>query len=77
MSTREGSKIFRLPTYLSTLQLFIAKMDKMQICFQTTKKSISKYREKNAKEITGYKEIQIQDKLVYLKKYVTGNQFFQ
>ena len=59
------------------LQLFIAKMDKMQICFQTTKKSISKYREKNAIEMTGYKEIEIQDELVYGKKYITGNQFFQ
>ena len=49
----------------------------MQICFQTTKKSISKYREKNAIEITGYKEIEIQDELVYVKKYITGNQFFQ
>ena len=49
----------------------------MQICFQTTKKSISKYREKNAIEITGYKEIEILDKLVYLTEYITGNQFFQ
>ena len=49
----------------------------MQICFQTTKKSISKYREKNAIEMTGYKEIEIQDELVYGKKYITGNQFFQ
>ena len=52
-------------------------MDKMQICFQTTKKSILKYREKNAIEMTGYKEIEIQDELVYVKKYITGNQFFQ
>ena len=66
-----------MPTYLSTLELSIAKMDKMQICFQTTKKSISKYREKNAIEITGYKEIEILDKLVYLTEYITGNQFFK
>ena len=49
----------------------------MQICFQTTKKSISKYREKNAIEMTGYKEIEIQDELIYLTRYIPGNQFFQ
>ena len=49
----------------------------MQICFQTTKKSISKYREKNAIEMTGYKAIGIQDEFGYVKKYITGNQFFQ
>ena len=49
----------------------------MQFCFQTTKKSISKYREKNAIEITGYKEIEILERLVYLAEYITGNPFFQ
>ena len=48
----------------------------MQICFQTTKKSISKYREKNAIEMTGYKEIEIQDKLVYGKNILLEINFF-